>query len=150
MFGAAGWFGEVAVIAFVLMPMISKLKREDRPSYVANIFPKMFRLASVFSLMAILSGAWLNYLVTGWKDLITYANSSRGLFITIGGIAGLALALFHFFMENRIESRVASLANNLDEKEFEKLSRYLLIIPRLGILILIVVILLMMIGARAF
>jgi len=144
----AGWLGEVIVIVFVLVPTISRLPREDRPSYIAEIFPRMFRLASVLAGLTIVAGAVINYQLTHWINLGPYIRSFRGGAIVVGGLLGLALALFHFFIEVRIESRVAGLATTLDKKELASLERYLTLIPRVGILVLFVIFILMMVGTR--
>jgi len=144
----AGWLGEVIVIVFVLVPIISKLSAKEQPGYIAEIFPRMFRLASVLAGLSLVAGAVINYQLTGWVNLGPYISSFRGGAIALGGLLGLALALFHFFFEIRIESRVAGLATTLDDEELARLQRYLTLIPRVGLLVLLAIFMLMMVGAR--
>jgi hypothetical protein len=54
----------------------------------------------------------------------------------------LLLALFHFFIENRLEPRQGS------ELDVEKTLSVLRIIPRIGMGVLVLIVLLMMFAAR--
>ena len=142
--------GEVITVSFVLIPLTLKFTHTERSLFIANVYPRIFRLASVLSLTTILAGGVLSYLLTGWQDLTIFFASPRWLPITVGGILGLLLTMFHFFAESRLESRVIALAKSPDPVETETITRYLRIIPRAGLAILIAIFLLMMLGARGF
>jgi hypothetical protein len=50
----------VRVINFVLVPTLVRLGADKRGLFLAAIFPRIFRLASVLSLTVVLTGAALN------------------------------------------------------------------------------------------
>ena len=146
----AAWLGEVVTVVFVLVPAALKLQGAARASYIAETFPRVFRLASVLALVTLAAGAWLNYLMTGWQNLDAFISSRRGLAILAGGLLGLGLALFHFFMEGRLEPKVRGVAEEANEAELERISAFLRWVPRTGLAVLIAIFVLMMLGARGF
>ncbi|GJQ52661.1 MAG: hypothetical protein HKUEN02_15080 [Anaerolineaceae bacterium] len=141
------WLGEVITINFVLVPVVLKLSNKEREAFIQNVFPRIFRLASVLSGTAIISGALLNYLLTGWKNLDVLLHSRWGMSIAIGGAIGLLLALFHFTFERHLEP-IAVSVDEMSDEEVQKMLNHLKVVPRVGMLILIAVILLMMIAIR--
>ena len=146
----AAWLGEVVTVVFVLVPAALKLEGEARADYIAETFPRVFRIASVLAVITLAAGAWLNYLLTGWQNLDAFFISRRGLAILIGGALGLALTLFHFFMEGRLEPKVRALAEREDDDDLQRISAFLRWVPRAGLVVLIAIFLLMMVGARGF
>ena len=92
----AAWLGEVVVINLVLIPALDPMSMEQRRDFMARIFPRVFKLASYVSVLALSSGLAMSYLITGWKDLDLFVSTHRGRWILIGGVLGFALALFHF------------------------------------------------------
>jgi hypothetical protein len=105
-------------------------------------------MASFLSLTAVTAGLTMSYLITGWRDLDVLIVSRWGSTILIGGLLGLGLMLFHFIIERRLDSLVDSLGDRASEAQVERISRYLHIIPRAGVVILIFIFLLMMVAAR--
>jgi len=145
---AAAWLGEVLVVVFVLAPAAMKLSRSERPAFISRLFPGVFRLATVLAVTTLIAGAWLNYLITRWQHLDFYIASQRGAAIVLGGILGLLLAVFHFVVESRLEPKVQSLIDARDDGTLDRLSRFLALVPRIGLVVLVAVFLLMMIGSR--
>lgn len=145
---AAAWLGEVVAVVFVMVPAALRLEGEERARYLAETFPRIFRLASILALITLAAGAWLNYLMTGWKDLGVYLGSLRGRAILVGGALGLGLALFHFIVESRLEPTVESLATSADKANLSRVSTFLRRVPRLGLALMVAIFVLMMIGAR--
>jgi uncharacterized membrane protein len=141
------WLGEVVTVNFVLLPALFNLEREARAAFIRQIFPRVFRLASVLSLTAILSGAAMSYLMTGWKNLDALLATRWGIGILIGGSLGLLLALFHFFAESRLEPVAVSALEGSDI-EIDKFVSVLKIVPRVGLLVILAVVLFMMYAAR--
>lgn len=141
------WLGEVITINVVLVPALVGLKKDVRGAFIRQVFPRVFRLASVLSATAVISGAALSYLMTGWNDLETLFGSRWGLSILMGGSLGLFLTLFHFFIENRLEP-AAGTADTMSDADVEKIISVLNIVPKIGLLILVLVVLLMMFAAR--
>lgn len=141
------WVGEVITINFVLVPALLKMKKETRGAFIRQIFPRVFQLATVLSLTAILSGAAMSYLITGWKDLDEWLLTRWGVGIFVGGLLALLLTLFHFFIESRLEP-IAVTADAQSEIDVDKIVTILKIVPRIGLGILISIVLLMMFAAR--
>jgi uncharacterized membrane protein len=145
---AAAWLGEVATVVFVLVPAACALRGAERAGYIARVFPRVFRLATALAIATLIAGVWLNYLMTGWRQLDLFLTSPRGLPIALGGLLGLLLAGFHFGVEARLEAKVEAISDSADEAMLERVSRFLTIVPRVGLIVLVAVFLLMMIGAR--
>jgi uncharacterized membrane protein len=141
------WLGEVITINFVLLPVLNNMNEDARGEYIRRIFPRVFRLASALSLTAILSGALMSYLLTGWKNLGDWYGTRWGAGILIGGCLALLLTLFHFLMESRLEP-VARAAGEGSEIDVEKIMAVLNIVPRIGLAVLVLIVLLMMYAAR--
>lgn len=148
--GSAAWLGEVIMIVFVIVPSLAKLTAEGRRSFIAHALPRVFRWASVFALTSIIAGLWLNYMLTGWVDPAAYFFSPRGIPILIGGIMALVLASFHFFIEGRLEARVIRMAGDASEDDQRQVLGYLTTIPRGGLVVMTLIFILMMIGARGY
>jgi uncharacterized membrane protein len=144
----AAWLGEVVTVVFVLVPIARRLQGNQRASFIARVFPGVFRTATVLAILTLAAGAWLNYLITGWQHLGVFLTSVRGVAILVGGLLGLLLALFHFIVEGRMESEVQALDGPEDVGALRQVSRFLTFVPRLGLAILLVIFILMMIGAR--
>lgn len=141
------WLGEVITVNFVLFPALMNLKKEARGEFLRQVFPRVFRLASVLAATAVISGAIMNYMMTGWKDVSVLLETRWGLSILIGGTLGLLLTLFHFFVETRLEP-TAITADKLSETDVEKIIVVLKIVPRVGMMIIVTVIILMMVATR--
>lgn len=145
----AAWLGEVVTINFVLFPIVARLDIDQRGRFIRRLFPSLFNLASVLALITISAGLLLNYLMTEWRQLGNYLSTSSGRAIFIGGLLGLLLTIFHFFAEKRLERRIHNLENGSSE-EVEIITRYLRIIPRVGMIVIFIIFALMMYGARGF
>jgi hypothetical protein len=147
----AAWLGEVAVVSFLLVPVLSHLESDKRTWFLAVIFPRVFRLASILSLTTILAGAALNLSLSGWQVDVALARltSSRwGWSILAGGLLGLGLTFFHHIMEHRFEPHMRATLDEPDDAEFAIIVRRLQIIPRVGLGVLVLTFLLMMFAVR--
>ena len=147
----AAWLGEVVVVKFVLVPLLSHLEPNKRGWFLAAVFPRVFRLASIFSLTTILAGAALNLSLNGWQldvALLRLTSSRWGWRILAGGLLGLALTLFHFVAERRLEPHVLAAHEESDGEAFARILRHLQIIPRVGLGVLLLAFLLMMFASR--
>lgn len=147
--GGAAWFGTVVLIAFVLVPTLVRADPEKRAWMLRAVFPRIFRLASVLVATALLGGAGLYLSLHDWRPDLGFLVSGRaGISILVGGGLGLALGLFHFLAEQKLES--AAHRSGDDPEADERLVRRLRIIPRVGVGILLVVFGSMMYAARGF
>jgi uncharacterized membrane protein len=144
----AAWLGEVVTINFVLIPTLSKLNALERPQFIRSTFPRLFRLASLLSTVSITSGLIMSYLVSGWKDLSVFIGTRWGMSILIGGSLGIALTVFHFVVESRLEPIAVSMDENTRQAKLDQVIRFLKIIPRAGLFVMITIFALMMYAAH--
>jgi uncharacterized membrane protein len=144
----AAWLGEVFTINFVIIPSLRSMENDRRPGFIRSVFPRIFRLASFLSIVSISSGLTMSYLLSGWDDLSIFLTTRWGLAILIGGSLGIALTLFHFFVESRLEPIAFSLTNDTQSEEVERIISFLRYVPRAGLLVMIAIFLLMMYAAR--
>lgn len=141
------WLGEVTAVVFIIVPVLVKLGADSRGWFLSTVFPRVFRLASVLSATAVAAGAGLYLATNDWSlDLDRLVADRWGISILIGGTLGLALTVFHFVAEGRLEPLVAAAEEGgIDD---EKLVRFLTIVPRIGLGVLVVVFGAMMYAAR--
>lgn len=144
----AAWLGEVITINFVLIPTLRSISSDQRPSFIRRIFPRLFRLASILSVISISSGLLMSYLMSGWEDLSVFLTTRWGLLVLIGSFLGLALTVFHFVVESRLESIAASMDENTSDEDVERVIKFLGIVPRAGLLVIVSIFILMMVAAR--
>jgi len=141
---AAAWFGEVVVINFVLIPTLSKYQGVARKDFLNTIFPRVFRLASVLALTTAITGGVLLYHYVGFEIGQLFERGSWGISIFIGGLMGLILTLFHFFMENLLAKRIGVGDPNISETAVEDVHLKLKLVPRLGLVVITVIFVMMM------
>jgi uncharacterized membrane protein len=143
--GAAAWLGEVVVINFVLLPILFRLPPGDGARFMQQVFPRVFRLASYLALTTILSGFVLA-LVMSRGQIELFLTTRWGRSILVGGTIGLLLALFHFFVEGRLEKPLA--VANANPSEMESVYRVLRVVPRAGLGVILTAFVLMMYAVR--
>lgn len=135
------WLGEVIVINFILIPVLSKYEGEVRKQLLISIFPKIFNLASLLSAVVVITGLYMVYILTnGSFNLIGMGR--WGISILIGGSLGILLTLFHFFMENKLAKKIG-IGKQGDEEKLAEVHLRLKIVPRIGLLVLLTIFLLM-------
>lgn len=88
MFAGFAWWGEVFYINFVLTPMLPKLEPGAKERVMPEIYPRMFRIATVLSSLTITFGVLTAIFLSNFKFDI-FMNSMWGLLIVIGGSLGL-------------------------------------------------------------
>ncbi|MBN9493797.1 hypothetical protein J0H33_10695 [bacterium] len=137
------WLGEVITINFVLLPALFRATADDRNVLLVTVFPYIFRLATALGGLAIVSGAGL-VLWNTRLDLSLLVSTSWGWRILVGGIIGLVIFVFHLVEESGAERSLAAelvfLRDNGDEEAAKRLLNHLAIFPRVGMLILMVVV----------
>lgn len=148
--GAAGaWLGEVIVVVFVLVPILVRATGERRGWFLATVFPRIFRLASVLSLTVLIAGAGLWLTMNNWQLNLERMFTERwGIAIFVGGVFGTALTAFHFVAESKLEP--LALAAGSGEIDDDVIVRRLRIIPRVGLAVLVIAFGSMMYAARGF
>lgn len=141
---AAAWLGEICLMAFVLIPQVTKMPAEGRGQFMTHFFPRISRLASHLIVVTMLSGLWLNYLMTGWRNMHVYLTSRHGLLVLAGGALGLLIALVHFGVLGQFETRFAA------GDQQAKTLRLMQIVPKVGLLVVSLAFILMMVAARGY
>lgn len=140
------WIGEVVVINFILIPVLSRYEGEMRKHFLVSIFPKIFKMASILSATVVITGVFMVYTLTNGK-LSILLNGRWGISILIGGCLGIILTLFHFFMENRLAKKIG-LGEKGDDEKLAEVHLRLKFVPRLGMVVILSIFLLMINGAR--
>lgn len=144
---ATAWFGEVVTINLVLVPALTRMGEAQRAAFLGRVFPKLFRLASILSLTAVLSG--LVMFVTkfsGHWDLV-FATWSGRAFVA-GGSLAILLTAFHFLVEPRLGKMIEAVAREPGDSLATRVVKLLRVIPRAGLGVITGIVLLMMVGAR--
>ena len=59
MLAASAWFGEVVAINFILIPTLSSYEGEARKTLLNSAYARVFRMASILSAPAAVTGALL-------------------------------------------------------------------------------------------
>jgi uncharacterized membrane protein len=144
---ASAWFGEVVAINFILIPTLSSYQGEGRKSFLNDVFPRVFRMASILSATAAVTGGLLLYHHVGF-DLPSLAGSHWGRMILLGGGLGLLLTLFHFFMENHLARRVGVGCPDISSEQVEDVHGKLQIVPRVGLVVISTIFIVMMSAVR--
>ncbi|MCB9223169.1 MAG: hypothetical protein H6582_03245 [Crocinitomicaceae bacterium] len=140
----SAWFGEVVIINFVLIPLLSKYQGTARKEFLNTIFPRIFRLASVLALTTAISGGILLYRFVGFEISLLTERGTWGWSILIAGTLGLILTLFHFFIENLLARKVGVGNPHISEQTVEDIHLKLKLIPRLGMVVITIIFILMM------
>ncbi|MCB9593080.1 MAG: hypothetical protein H6719_10135 [Sandaracinaceae bacterium] len=144
---ATAWFGEVVTINLVLVPAVSRMTASERALTLGRIFPRIFRLASILSGTAAVTGLTM-FAIKFWGNWLLLFGTWSGRAILAGATLGAALTLFHFFLEPRLGEMICVAEKEPDGELITKIVRLLRIIPRAGLGVIGAIVLLMMIGAR--
>lgn len=144
----AVWLGEVLTINFVLLPALRDLPTDRKPEFIRTIFPRLFKLASILALTAVFSGAVLVTLSAGWEKVLLQPFNRWGAAILVGGILGLLLTAFHLVVESKLQPLVRSLSKEGDAEDLNRLLRFLDLVPRAGLGVILVITFLMVAAAH--
>jgi uncharacterized membrane protein len=145
---ASIWVGEVVVINFVLLPVLNHLDVPGRRRFLTNVFPRIFRMASILSATAVVTGITLVWHYTG-GDLGKLTGSRWGHSILVGGCMGIFLTIFHFFMENRLAKRIGIGCEYIpSDEQLAEVHEKLKIVPRGGLVLISTIFFLMMYAVR--
>jgi uncharacterized membrane protein len=146
-----GWLGEVATVNFVLMPALAQTKGDGRRAILDSIFPLVFRLATILGGSAILSGLGLVLWYTQLRPSLLF-ESPKGWLILCAGTLGVLLYVFHLLQESGAErtfaTRLAAASETAEPAVEAQLLRRLVIFPRLGLIVLTLVVSLMIAAAH--
>lgn len=140
------WIGEVVVINFVLIPVLSSYSLEMRKQFLLSVFPRVFNLASILSALVVVTGVLMVFYRTN-GNLENLLEGRWGLSILVGGSLGILLTIFHFFMENRLARKIG-LGREGDDGQIDDVHLKLKIVPRLGLVVITTIFLLMINAVR--
>jgi uncharacterized membrane protein len=142
------WLGEVAVINFILIPVLGKLDVEHRRQFLTTVFPRVFRMASVLSATSVVSGLMLITMITD-GNFAQLLEGRWGHAILFGGTLGTLLTVFHFFMENRLAKKIGVGCEHLpSDAQLTDVHAKLKVVPRAGMLVISTIFLSMMYAVR--
>ena len=89
----------------------------------------------------------MSYHITGLKSPEELYSTRWGVGIIIGGSLALLLTIFHFFVESHLEP-IAVTADERTEIDVEKIIAVLNVVPRIGLIILVLIVSLIMLAAK--
>lgn len=138
---AALWLGEVLVLNFILLPVLSKYEGDLRRRVITSIFPRVFKLASILSATVVITGLYMVFYLTN-GNLQILLNGRWGLSILIGGSLGIMLTIFHFFLEDKLAKKIM-LGKQGDHEKLAEVHLKMKVVPRIGLTILMLIFLLM-------
>ena len=105
MIAGSSWLGAVILINFVLIPVLPKLKENIRRDVFIHLFPALFKLASILSATVVITGViMIQYQTDGAWDL--WNRGRWGTSIFWGGLLGVLLTFFHFFIESYLGKKI--------------------------------------------
>ena len=143
------WFGAVVTVNTVLIPYLLSIEIGNRREVLTTLFPRIFRLASVLSLAAVLTGSALLYLMIGTEISILW-ESQWGLYILIGGTLATILTVFHFIIEERLEKPLGAILDDWKNSDIEVATKFLRVVPRVGLVVISTVLLLMIFASHGY
>jgi uncharacterized membrane protein len=144
----ATWFGLVVLINFVLLPAIQGAENPTQLHIInRQIFPRVFRLASITSATSVITGTWmLHTLLNGdWTRLLS--AGVWGYTLLVGGTLAWLITLFHFVFESIIAKKLGFDAQQ-DPDAMARFHTVLKIVPRIAMVVLLAIFVLMMVAAR--
>ncbi len=144
----AAWFGEVLVINILVTGLRSADPSEHDHIY-RHLLPRLFKLATVLSLTAVLSGTLMVHFHLGgdWSQLLS--TNRWSVAILLGGGLAWAVTIFHLFVE-RIVARHTGFDPEQSETAMGRMHVALAIIPRIALVVLTVIMVSMMVAARGY
>jgi uncharacterized membrane protein len=146
---AIGWLGEVLTVNFVLLPALRHVDLALRGRILLAVFPLIFRLATILGALAVLSGAVV-FLIMSGGDFSRLFGTTWGQRILIGGVFGGLVFVFHLVQESRMEGSLATRLGTIthDTAQSDAILRHLQVIPRIGLLMLVLATFFMSSAAR--
>ena len=145
---AAAWLGQVVVLNFVLVPAVLKETRtEGRLDLMRKLFPPMFRMASILSTLSVVAGGFLLW-GRHHEDWSTLFASWHGHALVTGATLAVLLMGFHHAVEPKLGRIIRAAHEKNDADAAHAIARRLQIVPRVGLAVLTLVMVLMMIGVR--
>ena len=132
------WWGMVFFINFIIIPVFPKLSSTTQFEILGNVFPRIFRTATIFGFFTVGLG-WFFALdeYANW-DLSYFTHSLVNILFLIGITAVTLLYLFHLFLERSEINLIAKIATGkikYEDERVQSLIAHLMRIPRIGFII---------------
>ena len=144
------WVGEVFVINFILIPVLGGLDVAGRRRFLTTVFPRVFRMASVLSAIAVLTGVLMVVHLTD-GNIGKLTESRWGKAIMVGGSMGIFLTFFHFFMENKLAKAIGIGCEYIpSDEQLASVHNKLKIVPRGGLIFISAIFCVMMYAVRGW
>lgn len=132
----AAWIGEVVTLNFIIVPSLLCMPEKEKASFLSRFFPRFFRMASVLALTSILMGGTALFTSVPVHTVAAYLYGGQGLLLSLGITLILVLSAFHFVVESRLRPLALSLQDNPEPRKIRFLTRFLSVVPRIGIFII--------------
>jgi hypothetical protein len=138
----------VFFINFIIIPVFPKLSSSTQYEILGNVFPRIFKTATIFGFFTVGLGWFYALDVYANWDLSYFTSSFINTLFLIGISAVTLLYLFHLFLERNEINLISNIATGRIKYEDDKvqtLIKHLMRIPRIGFLIQTTAIVLMFI-----
>ena len=129
----AAWIGEAAVLNFIILPGIKALDEEGRAAFISRYLPRFFHMATVLALTAVLSGLAARALGSFSLEVSIPVLSGGSPAVIIALILIAALTCFHLAAQARMRPVAKSLSVSPNSEKLRSLTRFLSIVPRIGL-----------------
>ena len=133
----AAWIGEVVTLNFIIIPSVKALDEEGRAAFIARYFPRFFAMATVLSLTTVLAGLAARLTAAG-APAVTNPILTGGSPPVIAGLILIAvLACFHMVAQARMRPAALSLAENPNPEKLRSITRFISIVPRIALAVIL-------------
>ena len=141
----AAWVGEVVTLNFIIVPGINALDEAGRAAFIGRYLPRFFRMATVLALTTVLSGLGVGLIAAYGPDIPHAVPVGGSAEVLIAAILIVALACFHLVAQSRLRPIVESFAVTPDPEKVGFVTRFLGIVPRIGLVVIVGAFVLLMI-----
>ena len=141
----AAWIGEVVTLNFIIVPGINALDEAGRAAFIGRYLPRFFRMATVLALTTVLSGLGAGLIAAYGPEIPHAVTSGRSPEVRIASILIALLACFHLVAQSRLRPIVESFAVTPDPEKVRFVTKFLGIVPRIGLMVIVGAFVLLMI-----
>ena len=141
----AAWIGEVVTLNFIIVPGINALDEAGRAAFIGRYLPRFFWMATVLALTTVLSGLGAGLIVAYGPEIPHAVPAGGSPEVLIASILIAVLACFHLVAQSRLRPIVESFAGTPDPEKVGFVTRFLGIVPRIGLVVIVGAFVLLMI-----
>jgi uncharacterized membrane protein len=125
----ATWIGTVIFLNLIIIPLLSKFDVQERGKFIGLVFPRVFYMATIIAALVAVSGVMTLMVANDIGDANTTTRVGAGLIAL--------LIAFHMLVVWRLLPMAKSVREHSDPATVHKLHRFLKIVPRFGLIILL-------------